>query len=153
MNKISNVQFSCYDEEKAVNSLDKNLDKALKASNDSIEKTPDDFVYDQITIIVNGIAHGFLLGGPQAAGIQEFIKNICDENGYDYPWGQAEWPLTADSMTQHVSIASEQILREFMYQQHISSGDTAPEQELKLEHHFRAIAGIYLDIIKQNKKD
>ena len=152
MNKISNVQFDCYDEEEAVNSLDKNLDIALKASNVSFEENPDNFVYDQITIIVNGVAHGFLLGGPQAAGIQEFIKNICDENGYDYPWGMPTWPLTPDSMCQHISIASEQILCEFMAQQQISTGDTAPEQELKLEHHFRAIAGIYLSIIEQNRK-
>ena len=76
-------------EESMISALAINLDDALIKSNERYENDEDDVDYNFITIIVNGVAHRFMLGGPQAEGLYHFMENICDENGYDKPWKQA----------------------------------------------------------------
>ena len=82
---IRNINLPDYDEEAALAALYKNADEALDHTN---------YLYDehglaaldQLTIIVNGIEHAFILGGPQTAAICKFIEQISDENLYRYPW-------------------------------------------------------------------
>ena len=86
-NKFCNVTFPEYSEEEAIIALAENLNIAVIAENERFEEADNmlDQNYDQITITVNGIAHGFYLGGPQQQALVNFIEHICSENGYEYP--------------------------------------------------------------------
>lgn len=85
-NEIRNLNLPEYSEEETLKALHKNVDAALDRQNRIFEETNID-IYDQLFITVNGIQHAFLLGGPQVQGICEFIKNVCEENGYAIPCG------------------------------------------------------------------
>lgn len=78
------------DEEQMLNELDANILEALDRANEAFEAGIDDTDTNFITIIVNGIAHRFLLGGPQVAGLNMFIEQICIENGYAVPGSISE---------------------------------------------------------------
>lgn len=70
-------------EEAMLKELQSNIGIALDNQNDRFEDGVDDIEYDHITIIVNKVAHRFVLGGPQTSGLACFMENIAEENGYD----------------------------------------------------------------------
>ena len=78
------------DEEQMLNELNSNVLEALNRSNMICEAGVDDSDVNFITIIVNGVAHRFLLGGPQVAGLDMFIEQLCIENGYAVPGSISE---------------------------------------------------------------
>lgn len=84
INKIRMTHLPEYSEEAAVNALSENLCAALEHQC-RVEEEHGTIATDQIVITVNGVAHAFFLGGPQAEGVFSFIEQICDENLYDLP--------------------------------------------------------------------
>jgi hypothetical protein len=98
VNSYRNVDLPDYDEEKAVIALSEHLDEVAGALNDAYDKaeaiakeTSTEIDYnlidnDSFQVIMGGYVHAFVLGGPQMQGLGLFMKNICEENGYDVPW-------------------------------------------------------------------
>lgn len=84
------AETEMYDEEGMLKLLDGDINIALDKQNDNLENGEDDTEYNYITIIVNNVAHRFILGGPQVSGLTCFMEHICDENGYEYPWTASE---------------------------------------------------------------
>ncbi len=72
-------------EEEVLNELNENLGAAVDGMLSEYDNDPDYQGDERITIIVNGVSHKLVLGGPQVTGIDLLIKHICDENGYGYP--------------------------------------------------------------------
>ena len=152
LNKIRNTSFDEYDEEEAVFALEQNLNAALECENARLEQDEGRaHDYDQITIIVNGIAHGFYLGGPQAEGLYCFIHNICDENGYDHPDDACQPPFTKDQHKKMLEIETENVLRHAMTRENVTTGDITPEQQLRLDDLIENLTNLQLELIAQNK--
>ena len=72
-----------YDEAYTLMTLTLNMEAAAKAINKVNDEEPDNFIFGQITIIVNSKPHAFILGGPQMMGLHLMIDHIIFENGYD----------------------------------------------------------------------
>lgn len=77
------AETDMHDEEGMLKLLSGDINIALDKRNERFENDEDDSDYNYITIIVNNVAHRFLLGAPQAAGLECFIEHICEENGYE----------------------------------------------------------------------
>lgn len=69
------------DEEAELALLASNKAKATDKFNDYMERGFDGFYH--FSVLMNGHAHTFLLGGPQLSGLDQMIDNICRENGHD----------------------------------------------------------------------
>jgi hypothetical protein len=80
MKKIHNTQIEMYDEERTLRALEDNLEEAV----DFMRLTMDDHpgvMSEQILIVVNGVVHAFVLGGPQVEAMQVFIDYLRKLNG------------------------------------------------------------------------
>ena len=79
-----------YDEEWVLNELNENLYAAVDDMLSKYDNDPEYNGEEFITITVGGKSHKLLLGGPQVAGMELLIENICNENGYAYPVRECE---------------------------------------------------------------
>ncbi len=154
LNKIRNTTLKEYSEELAIEALATNLEVAAEAENARFENNEEAncFTYDQITITVNGVAHGFYLGGPQMAAMYCFMQHICEENLYNFEELTDCTPAApeASSLTLSLFNACEAALAEEMKRRGITTGDTTMEQSRQIDKALHNLTDVYSSIINQN---
>lgn len=67
-------------EQAMLTTLAENITAALIRADDMYDEDPSIDYVDCMEIVVNGVSHEFILGGPQCAGLHAFIRRIWQEN-------------------------------------------------------------------------
>lgn len=149
--QFTNINAKEYSEEAAVTALYENTDKALILQNWQMDDDPNFDNYDHIQIIVNGVVHDFILGGPQTAGINKFIEQICDENLYAYPGEPVKEPdFSVSAITERIDNYMNRLIGEIMTAKNINSGDVHPLTERYLSMLEEQMAETVLQIVNAN---